>query len=157
MRDLWRTFILAATVGLLSADSSLAQNYEVYWHTVDGGGAGVSDASTGGDYALSGTTGQPDARNHPQPMTGGNYRVTAGFWVIPECPAVPADYDNDCDVDQGDYALFEACASGPDVPYIGDCGHADLDTDGDVDEADFAVFQRCLSGEGNPADPNCAD
>jgi Zn-dependent metalloprotease len=69
----------------------------------------------------------------------------------------PADFDGDRDVDADDYMLFEACASGPDIPYAGDCSSADFDTDNDVDQSDFGVFQRCLSGENNPGDPNCAD
>jgi hypothetical protein len=106
---------------------------------------------------LSGTIGQPDARNHPEPMTGGNYKLTGGFWVIPECPAIQPNYDRDCDVDQADYQVFEACASGPEVPHGVDCSDRDFDKDGDVDQEDFAVFQACISGEDHPADPSCAD
>ena len=57
----------------------LAQDYAIDWYTVDGG---AEMASTGGTYELSGTIGQPDARNHPEPMTGGSYAMTGGFWVI---------------------------------------------------------------------------
>ena len=144
-------------LALLAAGLTYAQDYSINWYTIDGGGTSVSDASTGGSYTLSGTVGQPDARNHPEPISGGSYGLTGGFWVIPECPAIPCDYDEDCDVDQADYTVFEACASGPDVPYAVDCEYADLDSNGDVDQGDFAVFQQCMSGEGNPADPNCAD
>lgn len=69
----------------------------------------------------------------------------------------PPDFDQDCDVDHGDYALFESCASGPDVPLDPGCEDRDLDSDNDVDHSDFGIFQRCLSGENNPADPDCAD
>jgi hypothetical protein len=134
-----------------------AAPYNIDWHTIDGGGAGPANASTGGTYALSGTIGQPDARNQPEPMTGGSYSMTGGFWVIPECPAIPADYDGDCDVDQADYTIFEACASGPGYAYAGDCDDRDFDSDTAVDQSDFAVFQRCLSGPDVPADPSCAD
>lgn len=71
--------------------------------------------------------------------------------------AAPADFDRDGDVDADDLMIFEACASGPTVPYTGDCGKADFDADTDVDQDDFAVFQRCYSGADNPADPNCGD
>ncbi|MBN1507558.1 MAG: hypothetical protein JW955_11970 [Sedimentisphaerales bacterium] len=141
----------------LAVRTALAQDYAIDWHTIDGGGAGPANASAGGNYTLSGTIGQPDARNHPQPMTGGSYRLTGGFWVIPECPAIPADYDGDCDVDQADYQTFESCASGPGYVYGSGCDDRDFDTDADVDQSDFAVFQRCLSGPDVPADPNCAD
>ena len=127
--------------------------YDLTWSTLDGGGG----TSAGGGYEVSGTIGQPDARNRPELMTGGNYTLIGGFWVIPECPAVPADYDGDCDVDQADYQAFEACASGPEIPLAASCENKDLDPDGDVDQLDFGLFQRCLSGEDNPADPACAD
>ena len=155
MNGIPRNIILASTLWLAAALAVLAEDYAINWYTIDGGGAGVSDASAGGSYTLSGTIGQPDARNHPEPMEGGSYKLTGGFWVIPECPAIQPDYDGDCDVDQADYTVFEACASGPDVPYAADCGYADLDSNGDVDQDDFAVFQQCMSGEGNWADPAC--
>jgi hypothetical protein len=72
-------------------------------------------------------------------------------------PLIPGDYDRDGDVDTDDYDAFESCASGPAIPYSGDCAAKDFDGDNDVDQNDFAVFQRCYSGENNPGDPNCAD
>ena len=141
-------------LALVAAGLAYAQDYTIDWHTIDGGG---EMASTGESYELSGTIGQPDARNHPEPMTGGSYKLTGGFWVIPEGPAIQPDYDGDCDVDQADYVIFEACASGPGVPHDLDCEDRDYDGDLDVDQEDFAVFQRCISGVDNPADPNCAD
>ena len=49
--------------------------YAIEWFTIDGGGG----TSSGGGYAVSGTVGQPDAC---EPMTGGTYAVTGGFWVF---------------------------------------------------------------------------
>jgi hypothetical protein len=72
-------------------------------------------------------------------------------------PLIPGDYDRDGDVDGDDYSAFEACISGPAVPYTGDCASRDFDTDTDVDQEDFSVFQRCFGGEDNPGDPDCAD
>lgn len=46
------------------------------WSTIDGGGG----TSSGGAYSMSGTIGQPDARQLP--MTGGSYEMTGGFWAI---------------------------------------------------------------------------
>ncbi len=69
---------------------------------------------------------------------------------------LPCDFDRDCDVDVDDRNMFEACGSGPGLPYAVDCAEADLDPDGDVDQTDFAVFQRCYSGESVTADPNCS-
>ncbi|HSW44050.1 MAG TPA: hypothetical protein VLM89_00590, partial [Phycisphaerae bacterium] len=71
-------------------------------------------------------------------------------------PIIPGDADRDGDVDSQDCAAFEACASGPAVPYAGQCGNWDFDLDTDVDLYDFAVFQRCFSGADLPADPDCA-
>lgn len=42
------------------------------WSTIDGGGA----TSTGGQYAVSGTIGQPDAGT----TAGGSYVLEGGFW-----------------------------------------------------------------------------
>jgi hypothetical protein len=64
-------FVLA-----LSAPRVEAQSYSINWYTIDGGGG----TSTGGVYSVSGTIGQPDAST--QPMTGGNYSVTGGFWSL---------------------------------------------------------------------------
>jgi hypothetical protein len=66
---------------------------------------------------------------------------------------IPADYDGD--VDQGDYMLFEDCASGPEIPHAVDCD--DRDFEGDSDGEDFAVFQRCISGEDMTGDLTCAN
>lgn len=73
------------------------------------------------------------------------------------CSEVPGDYDEDCDVDQGDYELFEDCATGPDLgPVAPGCEDRDFDNDNDVDHDDFATFQGCLSGSDQPGDPACA-
>ena len=47
--------------------------YDLSWSTVDGGG---HTFSTGGDYSLGGTIGQPD----PGLLTGGVYTLGGGFW-----------------------------------------------------------------------------
>ncbi|MBN1510819.1 MAG: SUMF1/EgtB/PvdO family nonheme iron enzyme, partial [Phycisphaerae bacterium] len=72
-------------------------------------------------------------------------------------PAIPADFDNDGDVDNDDYDAFEACASAPAVLLTPGCEAKDQDGDEDVDQADFSIFQRCMSGENVPVDLHCAD
>ncbi len=52
-----------------------AQNYSIDWYKIAGGGG----TSSGGNYSLSGTIGQPDASGA---MTGGQYSLTGGFWSI---------------------------------------------------------------------------
>src|SRR5262249_27540136 len=65
--------LLSRVAGCIIASSSHAQ-YSIDWFTFDGGGG----TSTGGDYSVSGTTGQPDAGS----MNGGGFSLTAGFWAI---------------------------------------------------------------------------
>ena len=55
---------------------ALAQDYAIDWHKIAGGGG----TSSGGNYAVSGTPGQPDAS--VQTMSGGNYSLTGGFWSL---------------------------------------------------------------------------
>lgn len=88
-----------------------------------------------------------------------------------QCTPSPRDLDGDCDVDADDLRIFEACSSGPAVPYdpqslpaecplVPDALNriaADADRDGDVDAMDFAVLQRCHAGPDRLVDPTCAD
>ena len=95
--------------------------------------------STGGDFELSGTIGQPDAGV----MSNGPCALTGGFWF----QQVPADCNVDGGVDLYDYASFEACMSGPDGGLSEPaCVCFDLDVDGDVDLQDACEFQRAFSG-----------
>jgi hypothetical protein len=66
---------LTALLGLLLPAFGFAQSYSIDWYKIAGGGG----ASTGGVYAVSGTIGQHDAAN---PMTGGVYSLTGGFWAL---------------------------------------------------------------------------
>jgi hypothetical protein len=58
---------------LLTGFTVVVNGYDLSWWTVDGGGGTFS---TGGDYTLGGTIGQPDAGL----MTGGDYSLGGGFW-----------------------------------------------------------------------------
>ena len=60
---------------LLLALSAQAQSCSIDWFKVSGSGG----TSTGGQYSLSGTIGQPDASGA---MSGGGYSVTGGFWAL---------------------------------------------------------------------------
>ncbi len=51
-----------------------AQSYDLSWHKVAGGGG----TSSGGNFTVTGTIGQPDAGH----MSGGVYSVDGGFWSI---------------------------------------------------------------------------
>jgi len=76
--------VLALAASLLLASVALAQSgggYDLHWNTVDGGGYTFH---AGGDYALGGTAGQPDAGL----LSGGGYILGGGFW----CGGTAAQY-----------------------------------------------------------------
>jgi hypothetical protein len=77
---------LALFFGLSTLNSQLspafAQSYSIDWSTIDGGGS----TSTGGVYSVSGTIGQHDAGD---PMTGGDFSLTGGFWALPTMVQTP--------------------------------------------------------------------
>ncbi len=71
-----------------------------------------------------------------------------------------ADADLDGDVDQLDFAIFQACFSGPGpVSLNAVCRCFDRDNSGagdqDVDTDDLARFEACASGPGVPLNPGC--
>jgi hypothetical protein len=77
--------LLLLTATLLLPLAGFAQQYKIDWWTIDGGGG----TSTNGQYAISGTIGQPDAG---PTMRGGNYAVTGGFWAsatVVQTPGAP--------------------------------------------------------------------
>lgn len=51
------------------------QDDAIDWYKLSGGGG----TSSNGQFAVSGTVGQPDAG---EPMVGGNYSLTGGFWAL---------------------------------------------------------------------------
>jgi hypothetical protein len=93
-------------------------DYEISWNTIDGGGG----QSTGGDFVLTGTIGQPDAGD----MAGGDYELSGGFWPGGPIPAL-------CFVNFEHFAQFAMywldapCNAGNNF-----CEGADLDLLGDV-------------------------
>jgi hypothetical protein len=64
--------------------SSSRGQYEISWYTIDGGGG----VSSGGDFSLTGTIGQPDATY----SRGGNYELLGGFW--PGGPLCFVDFEH---------------------------------------------------------------
>jgi hypothetical protein len=68
-----------------------------------------------------------------------------------EIGPIPADLDNDGDVDMTDYLKFVSCYNGPNAPPAQpDCDAADFDTDGDADLLDYSHFLDCYNGPNNP-------
>ena len=105
-------------------------------YTIDCGGA---MRSTGGDFELSGTIGQPDAGG---PMVGGEFELSGGFWF----QVVPAVCNSDGGVNLLDYDAFEECLVGPvGGPSATECVCFDLNGNGKVDLIDFALFQGGFS------------
>ena len=68
--------MLAAALGA-APPAARAQGYTIGWSTIDGGSATVP--SSGGTFALRGTTGQPDGGV----LQGGGFTVQGGFWGVP--------------------------------------------------------------------------
>ena len=92
-------------------------DYQIVWSTIDGGGG----TSSGGQYKLTGTIGQPDASF----SAAGNYELLGGFW-----PGGPL-----CFVDFPDFARFADywLETGTGLP-------ADLDGNGIVNLYDLKLF-----------------
>ena len=72
---MWRSLVAALCL-FTAALSAHAQSFSIDWFTLDGGGG----TSTGGVFTVSGTIGQPDG--NAQPLTGGNFSLTSGFWSL---------------------------------------------------------------------------
>jgi len=115
---------------IASVAVALGQNYEIDWHTIDGGG---EMWSTGGDYELGGTIGQSDANELV--MAGGTYALTGGFWAVPPCWCL-ADINNDGLRNGEDVQAFVDCM----IATGANCVCADVETDGDLDMDDVATF-----------------
>ena len=98
-------------------------DYEINWHTIDGGGG----TSSGGAYIVRGTAGQPEAGV----MAGGSYELLGGFW--PGGPLCFVDFEHFARF--AEYWLDAPCNAGNDW-----CGGADLDQLGDVDGTDLGLF-----------------
>ena len=128
-----QVMLIPVAVAITSAP---AQDYQMSRWTVDGGGVMFS---TGDDFELSGTIGQPDAGA----MSDGNFDLFGGFWF----PIDAADCNVDGAIDVFDFSNIQDCLSGPSEGLVlGQCVCLDLDGDQDVDLADIALFQSALTG-----------
>lgn len=136
----------ALTLGLLAAlllvPSIAVGDFEINWHTIDGGGA---MQAAGGIYELSGTIGQHDAG--ATAMTGGVYELNGGFWPgVPACTCL-SDINHDGERDGRDIEYFLDCILGTGS----NCACADVDANSVVDLNDLALFiDDLLAGETCP-------
>ena len=103
--------------------------FDLTWFTVDGGGG----TSSGGDFVLSGTIGQPDAGD----LAGGGFTLRGGFWqpVAAGCGDCPTDANGDSETGPFDLATLLA-AWGPVEP--GNC--LDANGDGAIGPFDLATL-----------------
>lgn len=124
-------------LSIASVLTVVADDFTIDRSTIDGGGG---MRSTGGDFDLSGTIGQPDAGAL---LTGGGFEVTGGFWFR----VVTGDANGDGIIDLFDYQQFVDCLNGPGGdPLPPECGNLDSDDDGDTDLADWGEFQKAFTG-----------
>jgi hypothetical protein len=125
-------------IALLAAADVAANDFSLDWWTVDSGGEMFT---TGGDFELSGTVGQPDANTIVMTGGEGEYELTGGFWAVSlaEPEPIPGDLDGDGDVDLTDLArllaAYGSCVGDPDYDPA-----ADLDGSGCVDLPDLAIL-----------------
>jgi hypothetical protein len=99
--------VMLAGLGIAPASATLG----LPWFTIDGGG---TTASTGGVYALGGTTGQPDAGL----LTGGVYQLQGGFWLG---GAVASGIFEPPDSQENDAIVFRVLAGAPN-PFLNETG-----------------------------------
>ena len=72
-KKLMKSFLLVLlAVVILSTTALAGVGMSINWSTIDGGGG----QSTGGDYSLQGTIGQPDAAA----SSAGDFSLSGGFW-----------------------------------------------------------------------------
>ena len=127
--------VVAARAG--GETAGVPPEFDLSWFTIDGGGV---MRSTGGDFELSGTIGQPDAGA----MSGGNFTLNGGFWF----EVVPSDCNEDGVVNLFDYDTFQTCLTGPGGgPLPAGCNCYDFDADGVVTLEDFATVQEMFNGQ----------
>ncbi len=136
------TIRVLMVLSTISGAAALADDFDLDWWTVHGGG---DMWTSGGEFELSGTTGQPDASTTV--MTGGDFELAGGFW-----PAQPPLGDMNCDgsVDFFDIDAFVPAVTDPagyEAAYP-DCDImlADCNGDGLVDFFDIDCFVAIITG-----------
>lgn len=132
MNKLLNIFAIALVLPLIIGVGLASAQVTISDYSIDGG-AGIS---SGGNFTITGTIGQPDSG---AASSGGNFTVTGGF----ESPdsILLGDVNGDGEVNLLDVAPFvDALSTGTYIP------EADVNQDGSVDLLDVAPFIELLSG-----------
>ncbi len=135
------TVTIRGILGMLTTTAVLVAagpvEFEIYRSTIDGGGV---MRSTGEQFELSGSIGQPDAGT----MTGGGFELAGGLWFR----LAPADRNDDGLVSLFDHETFTSCPLGPTGGIgAGPCPCFDVDRDGDITLNDCAQLQAGFTGQ----------
>ena len=86
-----------------------------------------------------------DINNVGQIVGSGVYQGSHGSKPFLMTP-IDADFNDDGDVDLADFACFQVCFTGPELPPGEECQSHDIDRDGDVDLDDFDSLQWVMEG-----------
>ncbi len=139
--------ILTAVAFLVLTPLAANGQYEVSWHSIDGGG---TMSATFGDYTLSGTIGQCDAS---ELLSGGTYTLTGGFWTMDVSSSewLPGDMNCDGFVGFADINPFVLALVDGEMSYAQqypDCDfmNADVNGSGTVGFDDINPFVALLLG-----------
>lgn len=139
-------FCIGLLLAITFATTVFAQ-YEISWHTVDGGGVMNSTDGQPNGFELSGTIGQPDAGPTAGVMSGGSFELVGGFWAPAAnvCPCL-GDMNADGQRDGADVQTFVEC-----LTLGGACPCADMDGGQGLGIGDMPVFvAQLLSGTACP-------
>jgi hypothetical protein len=124
---------IAFTATLCFGALALADDLSLNWFTTAGGGGATF--STGGDFSLGATLGQPAAET----LTGGDFTLHGGFWAGAHVCGCPTDVNDDAKSDGRDIGSFISC-----LTSVGGCSCADLNADTLVDVSDIQAFVDTL-------------
>ena len=120
---------------LLCPAKARAQNYDLSWWAIAGGG----ETSAGGGYTLVGTIGQPEAGT----LAGGDYTLVGGFTAALTLPAgLCGDANGDAQVNTIDAVLVLRVAVGLETLAASQFQNADTNHDNDVNVQDAIKILR---------------
>lgn len=142
---------------VLKAGRNPGGSMESLWDNIVVTQAGGPNLIRSGDFEDLGHAGLCDRETVTQIDCELNAWRRSGFQP---CNVPFADADGDKDVDQIDFALFQACFTGSGIFVLpAECACFDrpepIDPDGDIDQSDLFKFEDCASGPGIPAGLTC--